>query len=80
MTPLDRIFDSARARQAHIILPEGRDPRVREAAARIVAEGLARITLLDGAAPGAASIDSAPRRWKALGLCCYQDALALARG
>src|SRR5690606_22019608 len=48
-----------RARQAHIILPEGRDPRVREAAARIVAEGLARITLLDGEAPGAASIDSA---------------------
>lgn len=59
MTPLDRILDAARARQAHIILPEGRDPRVREAAARIVAEGLARITLLDGEAPGAASIEAA---------------------
>lgn len=59
MKPLDRILETARARQAHIILSEGRDPRVREAAARIVAEGLARITLMDGEAPGAATIDSA---------------------
>ncbi|WP_299358552.1 phosphate acetyltransferase [uncultured Paracoccus sp.] len=59
MNPLDRIIETARARRAHIILPEGRDPRVREAAARVVAEGIARITLLDGEAPGAASIDSA---------------------
>ncbi|WP_134725421.1 phosphate acetyltransferase [Paracoccus luteus] len=59
MTPLDRIHQAARDRQAHIILSEGRDPRVREAAARIVAAGLARITLMDGEAPGAASIDSA---------------------
>ena len=59
MKPLDRIYQAARARQAHIILSEGRDSRVRAAAARIVAEGLARITLLDGEAPGAASIDSA---------------------
>ena len=51
MQPLDRIYRAARARQAHIILSEGRDPRVREAAARIAAEGLARITLLDGEAP-----------------------------
>lgn len=59
MKPLERIYQTARARQAHIILSEGRDPRVREAAARIAAEGLARITLLDGEALGAASIDSA---------------------
>ncbi|PWJ20828.1 phosphotransacetylase [Jannaschia seohaensis] len=43
-------FDTLRARaQAachHIVLPEGTDPRVQEAAGRAVAEGLARITLL----------------------------------
>lgn len=59
MKVLDRILDAARARQAHIILPEGGDPRVRAAAARIAAEGLARVTLMDAAAPGAASIHAA---------------------
>lgn len=57
MKPLDRIFDAARARQAHIILPEGQDPRVREAARIAVAEGLARITLMEGDAPGAERLD-----------------------
>ena len=33
MRLLDRIYDAARARPAHVILPEGQDPRVREAAA-----------------------------------------------
>ncbi|AXC49239.1 phosphate acetyltransferase [Paracoccus suum] len=56
---LDRIFDTARARRAHIVLPEGGDPRVTEAAAIAVREGLAQVTLLDGAAPGCAGIDSA---------------------
>lgn len=55
---LDRIFDAARARRAHIVLPEGDDSRVRDAAAIAVREGLAQITLLNGTAPGAASIDS----------------------
>lgn len=59
MKPLDHIFEAARARQAHLILPEGRDPRVQAAAARAVAEGLARVTLLDGAAPGAQTINAA---------------------
>lgn len=57
MKPLDRIYQAARARPAHIILPEGGDPRVREAAASAVAEGLARITLMGGDAPGAQRLD-----------------------
>lgn len=48
MTPLERIHQSARALDRHIILPEGADPRVAAAAARITAEGLARVTLMDG--------------------------------
>ena len=48
MKPLDRIYQTARANPRHIILPEGDDPRVAEAAARLTAEGLARITLMNG--------------------------------
>ncbi len=48
MKPLDRIFQSARAHPRHIILPEGEDPRVAEAARRLAAEGLGRITLMNG--------------------------------
>lgn len=48
MKPLDRIFQAARTNPRHIILPEGDDPRVAEAAARLTAEGLARITLMNG--------------------------------
>ncbi|MFD1880908.1 phosphate acetyltransferase [Paracoccus pacificus] len=48
MTPLERIFDAARATPRHIILSEGDDPRVAEAARRLTAEGLARITLMNG--------------------------------
>lgn len=44
--PLARIFDAARANPRHIVLSEGDDPRIREAAQRIEAEGLAGITLL----------------------------------
>ena len=43
MKPLDRIYQAARNTPRHIILPEGDDPRVAEAAARLTAEGLARI-------------------------------------
>ena len=59
MKPLDRIYQAARAHPRHIILPEGDDPRVAEAAARITAEGLARITLdwvLDGARKAGLSV------------------------
>ncbi|MDU8910824.1 phosphotransacetylase [Aestuariicoccus sp. MJ-SS9] len=42
----DDLRARARAAQHHIVLPEGDDPRVQEAAARATAEGLARITLI----------------------------------
>lgn len=48
MKPLDRIHDAARANPRHIILPEGDDPRVADAAARLTQEGLARVTLMNG--------------------------------
>ena len=48
MTALDRIFQTARALDRHVILSEGDDPRVAEAARRIVDQGLARITLMGG--------------------------------
>ena len=40
MKPLDRILAAVRARPRHIILPEGGDPRVAEAAARHVIDAL----------------------------------------
>ena len=45
-SPLHDLHDRARAARHHVVLPEGTDPRVREAAGRAVAEGLARVTLL----------------------------------
>ena len=60
MKPLDRIHAEARARARHIILPEGADPRVAEAARRITAQGLARVTLMNGPAiPGVTALDPA---------------------
>lgn len=56
MTALDLIFDRARGLNRHIVLPEGDDPRVAKAARRAVADGIARITLLNGEAEGAASL------------------------
>lgn len=56
---LERIFDRARKANRHIILPEGEDPRVRDAAAQAIAMGIARITLMNGSVPGAARIDAA---------------------
>lgn len=68
MKPLDRILEACRANPRHILLPEGEDPRIQQAAARAVAEGLARITLLGdpsrvipalaalGCAPGAVTV------------------------
>ena len=52
MSALDHIFDRARKLDRHIILPEGEDARVAEAAQRAVAEGIARITLLNGDVSG----------------------------
>lgn len=60
MKPLDRIFETARRDPRHIILPEGGDPRVAEAARRLTAEGLARITLMNGPElPGVTSLNPA---------------------
>ncbi|WBU53952.1 phosphate acetyltransferase [Paracoccus sp. SCSIO 75233] len=57
MKPLNRIFQIARDNPRHIILPEGDDPRVVEAALRLTSEGLARVTLMNGPdLPGIASI------------------------
>ncbi len=46
MTTLDYIKDRAKAAQARIVLPEGDDPRLVEAANRLLAEGLAQPILL----------------------------------
>ncbi|TFL18252.1 phosphate acetyltransferase [Jannaschia formosa] len=46
MNVLDTLRDRARGACHHVVLPEGTDPRVQEAAGRAVAEGLARVTLL----------------------------------
>ncbi len=60
MKPLDRIHEAAKALDRHIILPEGEDPRVAEAARRLLAAGLARVTLMGGPEiPGAGRIDPA---------------------
>ena len=48
MKPLDRIIETAKAAPRHIVLAEGEDPRIVEAAVRSVGEGIARITLVGG--------------------------------
>lgn len=60
MKPLDLILQTARANPRHIILPEGQDPRVAEAARQLTEQGLARITLMNGPAiPGVIALDPA---------------------
>lgn len=72
MKPLERIRATARAHPRHIILSEGRDPRVAEAARILTEEGLARVTLLDGPriegvtsipADEAPDLDELARQW-----------------
>ncbi|MGH7673128.1 MAG: phosphate acyltransferase [Gemmatimonadales bacterium] len=46
MTFLARVYERARRAKLRIVLPEGDDPRVREAAARLDREGLGRVELL----------------------------------
>ncbi|MEJ6781124.1 phosphate acetyltransferase [Aminobacter sp. Piv2-1] len=48
MKPLERILLAAKAAPRRIVLPEGEDPRVVEAALRSVREGVAQITLVGG--------------------------------
>ena len=59
MTPLDRAFAAARANPRTLVLPEGGDPRIAEAAARMAADGLARVLLVGGEAPGCQTLDRA---------------------
>ncbi|HEY3119498.1 MAG TPA: phosphate acetyltransferase [Vicinamibacteria bacterium] len=46
MDVLQRVYEGARAARRHIVLPEGTEPRTVQAAARAVAAGIARITLI----------------------------------
>ncbi len=46
MLPLEKIFEKARLNPRHIVLAEGEDPRILDAALRADSGGLARITLL----------------------------------
>ena len=46
MTLIDEIAAASRRASPHIVLPEGDDPRIIEAARRAAKDGLARLTLL----------------------------------
>jgi phosphate acetyltransferase len=48
---LDRVFERARKLNARIVLAEGEDARVQEAARRLEREGLGKVELLDKATP-----------------------------
>ena len=54
---MTRAFAMARARRGRIVMPEMEDPRIREAAARLRAEGLAEPQGLEAARPAAAYVD-----------------------
>jgi phosphate acetyltransferase len=57
---IDTIAAASRGAQPHIVLSEGDDPRVVDAATRAAADGLARVTLIGRTeAPGVATIDPA---------------------
>jgi len=47
----ERLYERARRARQRIVLPEGNDPRVREAAARIERMGLGTVQLLEGTSP-----------------------------
>lgn len=57
MDVLKQAFDTARARQARVVLPEMDDPRIAEAARRLAAEGLARPVTLGAARPAEAYVE-----------------------
>ncbi|HET7408564.1 MAG TPA: phosphate acyltransferase [Paracoccaceae bacterium] len=57
MDALERCFREARARPRTIVLPEGGDPRIRDTAARLAADGLARVLLIGGGAPGCETVE-----------------------
>ncbi len=51
MTLRERLYERARRARKRIVLPEGNDPRVREAAARIERMGLGTVQLLEHPSP-----------------------------
>lgn len=53
---LARCFARARARPRTVVLPEGGEPRIRDAAARLAAGGLARVLLIGAEAPGCETV------------------------
>jgi len=57
MDVVQQSLDAARARNARVVLPETGDPRIVEATARLVAEGLARPVPLSEARPAEAYVD-----------------------
>ncbi len=59
MSVLETFIARAKGRNLHIVLPEGQDPRVATAADRIVAQGIARVTVLGTEAELAASCAAA---------------------
>ena len=56
MTFLDRVYERARKLKARVVLAEGEDSRVQEAARKIEREGLGKVDLLDNATPHAARL------------------------
>ena len=82
MELIDRLFDIARRRDRKIVLPEGEDPRIIAAAARLIDEKIARPVLLGTAdavakAAGTVSLDGVEivdphndARLKAYGAAC----------
>ena len=56
---LEKCMDRAKAAGRTIVLPEGDDPRVQTAAARLAAQGIARILLIGGVARGCETLDPA---------------------
>lgn len=61
---IENCIERAKAASRRIVLPEGGDPRVQKAAARVAHEGIARVLLIGSAAPGCETLDPAtdPRR------------------
>lgn len=77
MLILDSARDRIAGRNLRLVLPEGEDERVREAAARLAADGLARPVLIGGGDPpaGVAVVDPASSSRRA----AYAEALAARR-
>ena len=52
MDIIERLTATAKARNGTLVLPEGDDPRIVEAAGRIANEGIAQVVVLDAASLG----------------------------